>query len=172
MYMTDKPRLILMRHAKSNWSDAGAADFDRTLAPRGKKTAPRVGKWLRRHGYIPDVLVSSPARRARDTAIRVGRELDIPKAQIAWDERIYEAGTADLLEVLQTHARGAGSVLIVGHNPGLDELLLFLCADEPARDPKGRLLTTGAAAVLKFAKEFKFEAGSARLKKLIRPNDL
>ncbi|MGH8245117.1 MAG: SixA phosphatase family protein [Gammaproteobacteria bacterium] len=172
MNMTDKPRLILMRHAKSSWSDVETADFDRRLAERGKKVAPRIGKWLRKRGYVPDVLVSSPARRARDTAILVGREFDIPKARIAWDKRIYEAGTAELLDVLKTHAECAGGVLIVGHNPGLDELLLFLCADEPARDAKGRLLTTGAVAVLTFAGKFDFAAGRARLKKLMRPKDL
>lgn len=167
----DKAQLILMRHAKSDWSDAAAADFDRPLAARGRKAAPKTGKWLRKQGYGPEALLSSPARRARETAVLVGAALKIPEQQIIWDPRIYEAGTGDLLAVIRDHAARVRKLLLIGHNPGLDQLLLHLCRNAPGPDAKGRLLTTGAVAVLTFPGKIRPESGSARLEILRRPRD-
>jgi phosphohistidine phosphatase len=164
--------LMLMRHAKSDWPVEECRDFDRPLAPRGVRDAPRVGKWLRRHGLVPDRIVSSPAERARATAERVAGKLRIPGKRIVFEPRIYEAGLRRLLEVVSEYGKDSGTLLLVGHNPGLEELLAYLADAEPPRDPAGKLLTAGAVAVLEFDRDIVVKPRSAHLRRLVRPREL
>jgi phosphohistidine phosphatase len=132
-----------------------------------------MGRWLREEGLIPDRVVASPALRARETAMLVARELRIDPDRIRWAEDIYEAGLEGLLGVYRDHAPGADLLLMIGHNPGFDELLTYLCSEPPPADAEGKLLTTAAVAVLDFADAPVSEgAGQARLQVLMRPREL
>ena len=127
-------RLILLRHAKSSWDSPAARDFDRPLAPRGERDAPKMGKAFRATGLALDLVVSSPAARAKQTAalfLEAVRHDGKPE----YDERIYDATARDLLAVVTGLASRAENVLLVGHNPGFEDLLGLLCgsAGAPAR---------------------------------------
>jgi phosphohistidine phosphatase len=167
-----KQRLIIMRHAKSDWAAGAGGDFDRPLSERGRKAAPRMGKWLKREKLIPDRIVASPALRALQTARMVADRLGIAESDIEQDERIYENSLAVLLEVVTAHAGGVDALMLVGHNPGLDELLCHLAAAPPPRDAEGKLLTAGAAAALDFDDGISAAAGCGRLFTLMRPKEL
>ncbi|MDX1606771.1 MAG: histidine phosphatase family protein, partial [Candidatus Competibacterales bacterium] len=137
--------LLIMRHAKSAWETGAASDFERPLATRGRQAAPRTGQWLRENDLVPDHIVSSPARRARQTAERVCPELGIDSSSVTWDPRIYEATAPTLLQVLADCPAEARRVLLIGHNPGLENLLLYLCPETPVPD-SGKILPTAAVA--------------------------
>jgi phosphohistidine phosphatase len=162
-------RLMLMRHAKSDRSDPGARDFDRPLTSRGRKAVPQMAKWLRKEGFAPGAILSSPAVRARETALLLARELGLRESEVAWDEDIYDADLATLLRVIRRRAET--DLLLVGHNPGFDDLLCHLCGEPPSRDVEGKLLTTAAIAALEFDGPVDTRKGCARLVALKRPND-
>jgi len=160
--------LIIMRHAKSDWSSPEGADFDRPLARRGRKDAPHMGAWLRKKGLIPDKVVSSPARRARETAGLVAAELKYDEQRIVWEDRIYDATVEDLLAVIEDAAIGVSCLMLIGHNPGLDDLLEHLSRDRPEYQD-GKLLTTASVAVLNYGEgPILTGAGTARLDLLLR----
>jgi phosphohistidine phosphatase len=167
-----KSLLILMRHAKSDWPQNLRRDFDRPLAPRGEKDAPRMGKWLQKHGLVPDLVVSSPAQRARATAELLVGKLHIRRKRIVFDDRIYEAGLRQLLDVIASRGADSDTLLLVGHNPGLEELLAHLASEPPPRDGRGKLMTTAAVAVLEFNGAIGTRPGSGRLQQLVRPREL
>ena len=113
--------LLIVRHAKSDWSGDIAKDFDRPLAKRGKKTLSVIAEWLDSQHIKPDLLVSSPALRAKQTAQAIIEKLHIPDQTITFDDRLYLADTDILLEVLEEAAHSQPqpkSVMLVGHNPG------------------------------------------------------
>jgi|GEM_PF-5566903 len=110
-------RLFVLRHGKSDWS-TGDPDFDRPLADRGRASAQRVGIWMSEEGLLPDRVISSPARRARDTAELACRMLELKESRIHFDERIYGGSIGELLASLAEHASEAQQVLLVGHNSG------------------------------------------------------
>ena len=114
--------LLLLRHGKSSWDDPGLADAARPLGERGRRAAPKMGRWLRERGLMPDVIVSSPAVRARSTAL-LAAEAAAFVGSILFDGRIYEATPAGLVDVVRGLPEAAGSALIVGHNPGLEALV-------------------------------------------------
>lgn len=133
--------LILMRHAKSSWDDTSLADFDRPLNDRGRSAAPFMGLLLVREGLIPDVIVSSPARRARETAELV-KEAAGFDAEMRFDDRVYEASPQTLVRVLAETGEEHKSAMLVGHNPGMEGVIRLLTgSSEP--------MPTAAAAVLK-----------------------
>jgi phosphohistidine phosphatase len=140
--------LLILRHAKSDWDGDAPSDYARPLAKRGKKDAPRVGAWLYREGLVPDLVVSSPAERARETAHAVCKGVDYKRKAITWDEAIYEGGLTALLGVLARVPADAKTVLLVGHNPGLEELLIHLVGDDLDEGDGGKLLPTAALARL------------------------
>lgn len=142
--------LLIMRHAKSDWSDHTAADFDRTLTDRGKRDAKKMGAWLKKKKIIPDKIVSSPAARAERTALIVSREIGFDPAGIIWDRGIYDASLEDLLKVIPGYARKTPCLLLIGHNPGLEELLDYLSSDQPETNSAGKVMTTAAIAVLDY----------------------
>lgn len=165
--------LLLLRHAKSDWDENVASDFQRPLAKRGKSDAPKVGAWLYREGLVPDHVISSPAERARQTATKVCKRLDFKKKAISWDAAIYEAGVGDLLGVLARCPETAATVLLIGHNPGLEELLAHLLGEEPERPEDGKLLPTAAVARLEMPADWtSLAAGSAQLISITRPRGL
>lgn len=115
-------RLTLVRHAKSSWKDVELADFDRPLNKRGKGDAPRMGERLARRGLHPDLLLSSPARRARQTAEAIAAQLRLDPTVLRFSAPIYEADPEALLELIRGCEERWQHLLLVGHNPGLTEL--------------------------------------------------
>ena len=115
-------QLTLIRHGKSDWHSFADSDFERPLNGRGKKAAATMGERLAIADKHPDLLVSSPAKRARSTARRIAKQLNYPEAQILYREEIYEADLETLIELVQNLAGEAATVLMVGHNPGFSEL--------------------------------------------------
>ena len=165
--------LLILRHAKSAWDTGAPSDFERPLARRGEKAAPRVGRWLREEGLIPDYLVSSPARRAKQTVLLVCRELGIEAERICWDERIYGGWTRDLVRVLQESPAEAQRVLIAGHNPGLEDLLETLSSGRVPAPADGKLMPTAAVARLRIAVPWgELDAGTGQLLSLTRARSL
>jgi len=166
-------QLLLLRHAKSSWTSAAATDFDRPLAKRGKQDAPKVGTWLHQQGMMPDYILSSPAKRAKKTAVKVCRALGLAKDRIHWEQRLYEAETDTLLSLLAECPTDAGTVLMVGHNPGLESLLEYLCGDEIPITPDGKLLPTAALAQLQMPPEWAdLQPETAQLVTITRPRSL
>lgn len=137
-------RLTLIRHAKSDWSDASLNDFERPLNNRGKKAAPQMGARLARRGDPPELIISSPARRARKTAVLIARELDMDKATIVFQEEIFEARSKTLVKLLRS-CKKCASLALVGHNPGLTDLGQWLCPDAPDWLPTCGVLTLDLA---------------------------
>jgi phosphohistidine phosphatase len=117
--------LFLLRHAKSSWKQPEINDHDRPLNKRGKKEAPKVGKYLKTNDLVPDLILSSTARRAHDTAEAVAEESGF-EGQIDLYQDLYLSDTACYLDILQRLPDTASRVLVVGHNPDLEELLTLL----------------------------------------------
>ena len=164
--------LLVLRHGKSDWT-SGTPDFDRPLAARGRKATKRIGRWLREQELLPDHVVSSPALRARQSAERVCRAAGIDRARIEHDEAIYEASLETLLEVLATLPPRAARALIIGHNPGFDELVRHLGAGSLVRGEAGNLMPTAALARLAMPASWEQLArGSARCLSLTWPREL
>jgi phosphohistidine phosphatase len=151
--------LIVLRHAKSDWS-GGEPDEERPLAARGRRQAPESGAWLARHLDVPELAVVSPAARARATWELVAAELavDVP---VRVEDKVYAGSLRDLHEVVDSLPSEVGSVVLVGHNPGLEELVEDLTGDWVS-------MKTSAIAVLNWEGDWT-DAGSARLVTSGRP---
>lgn len=166
-------QLLVLRHAKSAWDTGAPSDFERPLAKRGRKDAPRMGKWLSDEGLVPDHVVSSPATRARQTTAWVCKALGFSEERVVWDDRIYEGDLKALLEVLADDTGTAARTLLVGHNPGLEMLVRYLGGDTVTTPPDGKLLPTAAVACLDMPEPWKgLEPGSGRLASITRPKQL
>ena len=166
-------QLLVLRHAKSAWDTDAPTDFERPLAKRGKKDAPRIGSWLRQQELMPDHVVSSPAVRARQTTLKVCGALDFDESRIVWDKRIYGAGVNGLLAVLADCPDNAERVMLVGHNPGLEDLVVHLSAGAVDAAPDGKLLPTAAVACLVMPEIWDDLAkGSAEVTAVTRPRTL
>ena len=114
--------LLLIRHAKSSWEDAALPDKDRPLDDRGKRDATKVGKRLAKRDLKPDLILSSPAKRALTTAEIIARKLDYKLKNMVVDDRLYAVGADDLLKVIHRLGDKLGCVMLFGHNPELTEL--------------------------------------------------
>jgi phosphohistidine phosphatase len=165
-----------LRHAKSEWPD-GVADPDRPLARRGRKDAPAAGRWLRQTGQIPDLVLCSPARRARQTWELAQDKLGADP-RVVLDERIYGATAAALLELARQTEPQIATLLVVGHEPALRELILALASaqpGDPGQDQLARVrvkFPTAAIAVLEFTGSWpELDTGHARLAAFARPGD-
>ena len=145
--MTTTPRrLVLLRHAKSAWPD-GVPDHERPLNDRGRRDAGAVGKWLRANVDRLDTVTLSPAERTRQTWALVSSELaDPPEA--ALDERIYAAMPSELLDVIHDLPDAVTSALLIGHNPGMEDLVELLSGRDPG-------MSTASLAVLTWEGEWR-----------------
>jgi phosphohistidine phosphatase len=168
-------RLILLRHAKSDWSKPGEADHDRDLNSRGRESAPRIGHYLARHGLLPDRVLCSTATRARTTWELVAAELgEAPTT--TYERRLYNAPVRAVLDVVQTKNDGARVLFVVGHNPGLHDLteVLIASGDLQHRERLHEKLPTGGLVVIDFAiddwADLRPRAG--RLERFIEPRSL
>ena len=172
--------LGLYRHAKSGWSDPRARDFDRPLSERGRRAAARMGEHIRDFGRDVgprwDRIISSPAARCAET-IELGYQVIGQTYSVNWDRRIYLASSASLLDLLREQEGDPGSLLMVGHNPGLEDLIFDLVPDDgtsPLRDVVEEKFPTATFAVLELDIERwdQAEADCARLVHMVRPRDL
>ena len=111
--------LYLVRHAKSSWDEPGLGDLERPLNKRGKSDAPKMGKLLNERGEIPEMMISSPAKRAFSTAKRIAEEVDYPSKKIEKDEALYMADTDDFLSVIQSAPDSVNKLMLYGHNYGI-----------------------------------------------------
>ena len=167
--------LTLLRHAKSGWDDPAARDFDRTLNSKGRRAAQLIGRHLRGEGLAFDHVVASPARRVAETVAEVEAGYGAALSP-AWDKRVYLASSAMLLDVVRETPAGAARVLVIGHNPGLEELVLLLVPDRQGelRDAAEEKYPTATLAELTFeaADWPAIGPGGARLTRFVRPRDL
>lgn len=166
--------LILLRHAKSGWDDPVARDFDRPLNPKGQRAAAMMGLHLRDLGLRFACVLASPALRVVETidhlAAGYGRAIEP-----VWDKRLYLASAGTILEVVQERAGAADEVLVVGHNPGLEELVLDLVPPGGTlRDRVEAKYPTATLAQIRFdvADWDAVRDGTGDLVRFIRPRDL
>lgn len=154
-----------MRHAKSSWNNSDLADFDRPLNERGLEDAPLMGNVMYENQFQPDLIISSPAKRAKQTAILVRAAAQIEK-EIQYDEKIYEASSRRLLQIVSEQNDKLESLMLVGHNPGFEELLKNLTGEF-------QTMPTATLAVIDLEidswSETKLNCGTLRV--LIRPKD-
>lgn len=157
--------LLVLRHAKSSWDHPHLSDFDRPLNGRGKKAAPFMGSLMAEKGLVPEVIVSSPANRARTTAEKAA-EAGGFDASVEFDERIYGAGTNGLLYVIAGFDNAAETAMIVGHNPGFEMLVSVLTGEH-------RRMPTAALAVIDLDIDRWSDAGSGsgKLRRLFIPRE-
>ncbi len=167
-------QLLLLRHAKSAWPDV--ADHERPLARRGRRDAPVAGRWLRAAGLVPDRVVCSTAQRARQTWQLAAAELDSSPA-VSFDRRVYGTSAGELLALARQTAPGTRRLLIVGHDPAMQELTLALASGRPsdggALDRVRAKFPTAAIAILEITGTWQeLGPGQARLTAFVIPRDL
>ena len=117
--------LILMRHAKSDWSDESLSDHDRPLNPRGRNAAPRMAGWLAEIGIVPDLILSSSSVRTRETVSLMSDQWG-EEAQVSYSESLYLASPETILSMVRSDACGAERLMVVAHNPGMAHLASVL----------------------------------------------
>lgn len=167
--------LLLLRHAKSSWADAGLDDLDRPLAKRGREAAPLMAAAMARRGFSPDLAIVSPAVRTRQTWELVAPALR-PAPEVTFEPAIYEAAAGTILDTIARTPARVATLLVVGHNPGLGQLALHLASRDSDAEAMARLkekFPTSALAHLAFEGDWEtLAAGAARLVDFIRPRDL
>jgi phosphohistidine phosphatase len=167
--------LLLLRHAKSSWDDQALADIDRPLAKRGRKTAPRMGRELARRGWLPAAVLVSPSIRTRQTWDLMVSELPSPP-QPDFRRELYELPAEHLLKEVRKTAEAVGTLLVIGHNPGLQNLALSLAgadSDPQAMEQMREKFPTSSLARLVFDGEWDaLRPGAARLTHCLRPKML
>ena len=172
-------KLVLLRHAKSAWPDV--PDHDRPLAPRGQRDAPVMGRWLRTNGDVPDQVLCSTARRARETwqLAREGLGADPP---VSFERRVYQASAEALLDLARAVPSAVTTLLIVGHDPAIHELALMLARPASAGgsgvpratfDQMRAKFPTAAVAVLELTGSWdQLDPGTAQLTAFVIPREV
>lgn len=167
--------LVLLRHAKSSWSDPALHDRDRPLSRRGERAAPLVGAFLASRGWEPVTALVSPARRALQTWSLVAAPFG-PRVSYRIVDALYEADPHAILSVLREAPPEASSVALVGHNPGLEDFAHRLAAetsDPASRSAMREKFPTGALARFEIGTPWRMVGfGSGRLTAFVRPRDL
>ncbi len=169
-------RLTLLRHAKSGWDDPVKRDFDRPLNARGEKAATLMGSYARDQDITFDLLVASPAVRVVET---LDHFLDSygKTIETLWDRRIYLASAAALIDVLHAMPDSADTLMMAGHNPGLEDLILDLVpeteGDALRAEVEAKFPTASLATIALDVAHWKdVEGGMGRLVAFTRPRDL
>jgi phosphohistidine phosphatase len=163
--------LYLLRHAKSSWADPTLADHERPLAPRGHRDAKRIAKHLRRLGLEPEVVLCSSAARTRET-LELVRPV-IERATVMVEDDLYAASRDELLERLHVVPDAVASVMLIGHNPGLEQLALALASAGDELDRLAAKFPTAALATLTFAKPWsRLAPADATLAAFVVPKQL
>jgi len=167
--MSDK-QLLILRHAKSAWSTDADNDFERPLNKRGLQDAPKMGRWLRNSGLYPDHVISSPAMRAWQTVAGVCQTLQYPIENVDFDQRFYLADRRMLFRVIKEIPDTSSSLLVVGHNPGMEDLIEYLLGDDTPITDDGKLLPTATLFVIELTRDWSsLKQGQGKLKLCQRP---
>lgn len=169
---------MLLRHAKSDWPD-GVPDHERPLAARGRRDAPAMGRWLRAEGYVPDQVVCSTALRTRQTWELVQPELGTAPATV-FERRVYAASAQQLADVVGDASDAAKTLLLIGHNPGIEVFALALAGAASVDGGRAFELDrmrgkfpTAAIAVFEWSGGWdQLFPGVARLARFVTPRDL
>lgn len=159
--------LLIMRHAKSDWEDSSLADFDRPLNPRGNKAAPLMGKELVVRNKIPDLIISSPANRAKSTAEKVA-EYSGYQIDIQFEKDFYFGYVDEIINIIKKADKTKYRIMVVGHNPTLESLIATLC-----KNPVNYAMPTAAVASILFDIEDwkQLNKRTGTLEWLIKPKD-
>jgi phosphohistidine phosphatase len=166
-------QLTILRHAKSDWGDAKLDDFDRPLNDRGWRAARRMGRELNDRGIEFDLVIASPAARVRETIDGLTEKLK-PNVEIRFEPRMYLATEETLLEIVRALPESAQAPLLVGHNPGLHQLVLDLTRDGHRRKDVAHKFPTAALARIELPVNRWSDAapGSGKIAALILPKEL
>lgn len=164
-------QLYIMRHAKSDWSGSDTSDFDRPLNKRGKKNAIRIGQWMAENNQLPQKIISSAAVRAKQTIELVEKQFtNIDSGKIIYDRDLYLASPDTLIEFIQYYKNDISSLMIVAHNPGLEQLLHFLSSSTGA---EYRSMTTANLAIFEYPdNHFDPAINKGELIEFIKPKEL
>ena len=164
--------LMLMRHAKSDWNIL-TADIDRPLSQRGRRDAARMGLYLKQHKLVPDRMVISAAQRARETADLLLNHLSVADKNRIIDKELYLADSGTLCDIIELYALDNKRLLLLAHNPGMDELVSYLASEPPPLSAGGKLMTTCAVACFQMDSLATLnKPGRGKLKQLIRPKEI
>lgn len=131
--------LYLLRHAKSSWDDPALADHDRPLSRRGERAAPLMGRFMAEHGLFPDHVLVSPSQRTRQSWRYAATELGQGYSEAEFDDAIYNASADRLLSLLRLVPEDASRVLLIGHNPGMEDLASSLADENSDHDAITRM---------------------------------
>ena len=165
--------LLILRHGKSSWDDPQLGDYERPLKKRGRRDATHIGHYLLDEHWIPDMVLSSTAMRAAMTTKRVCRAMDFPYGDVIWKKKLYFADTDYMIKLIQKATPALQRLMLVGHNPDLEDLTRFLCAQEPPTPPDGKLIPTATLVRLSIQAPWKKVApGCATLLSITRPRTL
>ena len=168
-------RLMLLRHAKSEKAEPGMGDHERRLSARGQNDTSAIGDYMARHGLLPDLVVVSTAQRTRETWDRLASALSRRPA-VTYEDRLYNAGTPAILELVKETAAAVRTLLVIGHNPGLHDVarLLIASGDVEARERLNEGLPTSGLALIDFAAENwrKLHPRGGRLERFVTPRSL
>lgn len=146
-------RLVVIRHAKSSWSNALLEDFDRPLNERGKKDAPLMAKRLKEKKVNPDLMITSPAKRANSTCKRFAKVFDVQKKNIIKEPKLYHASENILLKIVKELDEKYNTVFLIGHNPGLTEFVNIASNLEIDNIPTTGVTVLEISSWKKFGKE-------------------
>lgn len=164
--------LMLMRHAKSDWHN-NASDHARPLNDRGCADALRMNKHLLQLNLIPDKVIASNSLRTQQTAEILLTGMKLVDTQINFDHSLYLANRQTLINTIKHYARKNQRLLILAHNPGIDDLVDYLCSKPPPLTKNGKLMVTSAIAVFQInSLENLDRAGQGQLINLFRPRDI
>lgn len=159
-----------MRHAKSDW-ETGTSDFDRPINKRGNKSAIRIGQWMVENDCLPEKIISSPAKRAKQTIELVVDQIESKsKKEISYEEDLYLASLDTLLENIQLYKNDINSLMLVAHNPGLEELVHFLSSQS---NYEFKSMTTANLVIFEYKNnKFDIESDKGKLLEFIKPKEL
>lgn len=163
--------LYLLRHAKSSWDDSTLPDHDRPLAPRGRRDSKRIAKHLRRLSIEPELILCSSAARTRETLDLVRPA--VPTSEVIVEDELYAASSEELLARIRLVPEAVASVMLLGHNPGLEQLALALASAGDELERLSAKFPTAALATLAVAKSWgRLAPGDATLEAYVVPKQL
>ena len=163
--------LYIMRHAKSDWSGPQISDFERPINRRGTRNAIRIGQWMNENNYIPQKIISSPALRTKETIELVTEQISkFNLEDLTYEDELYLAGFTQLIEFINTYKDKVQSLMLVGHNPGIENLVNYLC---DRSGDKETIVTTANLFIFKFSSDsFNTAVDTIKLVEAIKPREL
>ena len=163
--------LYIMRHAKSDWSGPQISDFERPINKRGTRNAIRIGGWMNENNHIPQKIISSPALRAKETIELVTEQISkFNLEDLTYEDELYLAGFTQLIEFINTYKDKVQSLMLVGHNPGIENLVNYLCDKSGGKET---IVTTANLFIFKFSSDsFNTAVDIIELVEAIKPREL